>query len=195
MISFQKKIIVVTAPSGSGKTTMVKKLLEKYPFLDFSVSATTREKRDGEEDGKDYYYISHQEFRQKIAKKAFVEWEEVYSNQFYGTLYSELERIWAKGHAAVFDIDVVGAVNIKKMFGDDCISIFIKAPDLDTLYHRLMNRRSETPQSLQRRINKAENELEMENEFDITIVNDHLPIAIREASYLVENFLLPEFYL
>jgi guanylate kinase len=194
MNSFQKKIIVVTAPSGSGKTTIVKNLLQKYSFLDFSVSATTRQRREGEKEGKDYYFITHEEFREKIKEHAFVEWEEVYAQQFYGTLHSELNRIWDKGHAAVFDIDVAGAANIKKMFGEDCLSIFIKAPDIDTLYHRLLRRKSETPQSLQKRINKAEDELEHEHEFDITIVNDDLPIAIREASYLVENFILPEFY-
>jgi guanylate kinase len=195
MISYKNKIIVVTAPSGSGKTTIVKNLLEKYSFLDFSVSATTREKREGEIDGKDYLFISHEDFRKKISNNAFVEWEEVYSNQFYGTLHSELERIWNSECSAVFDIDVVGAVNIKKMFGSDCLSIFIKAPDIDTLYSRLLNRQSESPESLQKRTGKAEKELELENEFDITIVNDQLPIAIRESSYLIENFLNVDFYI
>lgn len=182
-------MFIFTAPSGAGKTTVVKHLLEKYDALDFSISATTRQKRDYEIDGKDYYFISVESFKSKIDQDQFIEWEEVYHDQYYGTLRSEVERIWALGKHIVFDIDVKGAKNIKSIYGDKCMSVFVRPPSIDILVERLTNRNTETEESLAKRIQKVKREMAEENSFDIVLVNDVLDITLLEADHIVETFL------
>ncbi|MBK8625105.1 MAG: guanylate kinase [Saprospiraceae bacterium] len=184
------KMFIFTAPSGAGKTTIVKHLLAKYEDLGFSVSATTRNKRDHEVDGKDYYFLSVDEFIAKVANGDFVEWEEVYHDQYYGTLKSEVERVWAMGKHLVFDIDVRGAENIKKLYNDSCMSVFVRPPSVSTLIQRLTQRNTETPESLEKRVNKVKNEMSFENSFDIVLVNDLLDISLREAEHIVDTFTL-----
>lgn len=184
-----KKVIIFSAPSGSGKSTIVNHLLQKYPFLEFSISATSRPPRGEEQNGKDYYFYTADEFKDLIAKNSFVEYEEVYAGSFYGTLNSELERIWAKGHIIVFDIDVKGGRNIKKLFGDQALSIFIKAPSIEVLRKRLVGRQTDSPEAIERRIAKAEEELKYEKYFDRTIVNDNIDMAFADAEKLIEDFL------
>lgn len=183
------KLIVVTAPSGAGKTTIVRHLLKKFDSLAFSVSATTRKKRTGEVHGRDYYFIASMEFRSLIEQDAFLEWEEVYENQFYGTLKSEVEKLWKEGKNVIFDIDVKGALNVKKVYPAQTLTIFIKPPSPEILFKRLQDRRSENEDSLQKRINKAEYELTFEKHFDIALVNDVLDDALKNATKIVENFL------
>ncbi len=185
----QGKLIVVTAPSGAGKTTIVHHLLGAFENLAFSVSATTRSKRPNEEEGKDYYYINVLKFKELIAQDAFLEWQEVYENQFYGTLKSEVERLWAAGKHVVFDIDVKGALNVKKAFPDRTLTIFIKPPSSDVLLDRLQKRKSESAESLQKRIAKATFELTFEGHFDKVLVNDELALALKQAEQLVGNWL------
>ncbi len=183
------KTIVVAAPSGAGKTSIVRGLLEKHSFLAFSVSATTRKKRAHEIDGKDYHFFNNQEFQEKINNGDFLEYEEVYKNTFYGTLFSEINQIWSNNKHIIFDVDVEGALNIKEQFKEDCLNLFIKAPSLYTLYDRLKNRNTETAETLQRRIKKAEKELKYQHQFDKIVVNDDLNVAIDDASKLVCDFL------
>lgn len=183
------KLIVVTAPSGAGKTTIVRHLLATFGNLAFSVSATTRSCRENEQEGIDYYYINVQEFRELVAQNAFLEWEEVYENQFYGTLKSEVERLWAEGKCVVFDIDVKGALNIKKAFPDQTLTIFIKPPSPEILLERLKKRKSETDESLRKRIAKATIELTFEKHFDIALVNDDLAVALRQSEQIVGEWL------
>ncbi len=184
-----KKMFIFTAPSGAGKTTIVKHLLSKYNNLGFSVSATTRTKRPYETEGKDYYFMSVDEFKQKINQGEFVEWEEVYHEQYYGTLKSEIDRIWSEGKQLVFDIDVRGAQNIKKAFGDQCMSVFVRPPSVSTLIQRLTDRNTETPESLEKRVNKVKKEMAYENSFDMVLVNDKLEIAAKEAEHITETFI------
>lgn len=183
------KMVVFTAPSGAGKTTLVRHLLTKWQVFDFSVSATTRSKRVHEIEGRDYYFITVDEFKNKIKNNEFIEWEEVYENQFYGTLHSEVDRIWNNGKAIIFDIDVVGAMNLKKLYGTACFTVFVKPPSIEILYERLKSRATETPETLAKRIEKVNRELKYENSFDAIIVNDVLDIALKEAEILVGNFL------
>ncbi len=183
------KLIVVTAPSGAGKTTIVHHLLGTFEDLAFSVSATTRSPREGEVEGKDYYYINVQEFQALISQDAFLEWQEVYENQFYGTLKSEVQRLWAEGKHVVFDIDVKGAMNVKKAFPDQALTIFIKPPSTNVLLERLKKRKSESPESLQKRIAKATFELTFEGNFDKVLVNDDLMSALKEAERIVGEWL------
>ena len=183
------KLIVVSAPSGAGKTTIVKHLLEVHDDFAFSVSATTRPKRSGEIEGVDYYYISPERFRKLIEEEAFVEWEEVYDNQFYGTLKSEIERIWALGKYIIFDIDVKGALNIKSIFNDQVLCIFVKPPSWEVLLKRLQDRKTEDLASIEKRIKKAKLELEFEDRFDYILVNDKLEVAFKEAEKVVSDFL------
>jgi len=184
------KLVVFSAPSGSGKTTIVKAILEKDIFnFEFSVSATSRKKREGEINGKDYYFFSVDEFKTKISEKAFVEWEEVYKNQYYGTLHSEIERIRKRNKHVIFDVDVAGGVNIKRIFKDDCLSVFIMPPSIDELEKRLVKRGTETPESLNKRISKAEFELTFSEKFDISIINDNLDQAIEETTEVIREFL------
>ncbi len=183
------KLIVIAAPSGAGKTTIVHHLLKTYTNLAFSVSATTREKRHNEEEGRDYYFKTADEFRDLIRQSAFLEWEEVYRGQFYGTLKSEVERLWAAGKCVVFDIDVRGALNIKKEYPQEALTIFISPPSVEELFKRLKNRKSESAESLQKRMDKTAYELQFKNLFDVVIVNDSLKKALKTAEELVSNWL------
>ncbi|GLR17945.1 guanylate kinase [Portibacter lacus] len=188
-MDFKGKMFVFTAPSGAGKTTIVRHLLKTYDFLDFSISATTREKRDHEENGRDYYFMSPEEFRYRAENDEFVEWEEVYEDQFYGTLKSEVTRLWENKKHIAFDIDVRGATNIKKLYGDDCLAIFVKPPSIETLISRLERRRTESEESLKKRIARVKREMNYENSFDRILVNDLLEVTFKEAEFIVEGFL------
>ena len=183
------KMFVFTAPSGSGKTTVVRHLLKKYDFLDFSVSATSREKRPHEVEGKDYYFLSEEEFRTKIDEGAFLEWEEVYDNQFYGTLKSEVDRVWESGKHIVFDIEVNGATNLKKMYKDYALAVFIKVPSFSELVKRLKARKTESASSLKQRIKRIKRELTYEESFDAVLINDTLEVTLKKAEDIVMQFL------
>lgn len=183
------KIIIITAPSGSGKTTIVKRLLEKSSTLAFSISACTRQPRLGEQHGKDYYFLQENDFKQKIEQDAFIEWEMVYTGKYYGTLKSEVDRIWSEGRAPLVDIDVQGALNIKSLYQEKSISIFIKAPSIPELRNRLVNRGTETEHTLKERLDKAEHELSFAEQFDRIIVNDNLERAIEETMAVIDEFL------
>ncbi|MBL7794491.1 MAG: guanylate kinase [Saprospiraceae bacterium] len=183
------KLLIITAPSGAGKTTIMRHLLDRFDRLAFSISATTRNRRPHEVDGRDYYFISIDQFKQKIVKDAFVEWQEVYENQYYGTLKTEVERLWAQGKAIVFDIDVKGALNLKNAYPQQSLSVFVKPPSREALLERLSARRTETDESLRKRLARADEELAYENKFDIVIVNDILDNALQEAETVVSAFL------
>lgn len=184
------KLIIFSAPSGAGKTTIVKRLLEKYgDKIAFSISASTREPRAGEVDGTDYYFISKEEFLHRIAKKEFVEFEEVYSGTFYGTLRSEIERIWEEGKAVIFDIDVIGGLHLKRKFGDNALAVFVQPPTLDVLIDRLRGRGTDSEEKLKERIEKADKELAYADKFDVILKNDNLEDACNEASDLLINFV------
>lgn len=182
-------MIVVTAPSGAGKSTIVRHLLRKFPALDFSVSATTREPRPGEVDGTDYHFLSAADFHEKVDAGAFVEWEEVYPGQFYGTLKSEVKRLWEAGRHIVFDIDVKGARRIKKMYGSQCLTVFVKPPSFEILVERLKNRKTETEDSYKKRLERIKEELTYENAFDVVLVNDVLPLSLAEAELIAQIFI------
>ncbi len=186
----QGKLIVFSAPSGSGKTTIVRHLLN-FPELnlEFSVSATSREPREGEIDGKHYYFISLKEFKQHIKNGDFLEWEEVYRDNFYGTLKSEVERIWAKGKHVIFDIDVVGGLRIKKKFPEQTLAVFVKPPSVDELKKRLKKRKTESEDKINMRIAKASVELATAPQFDVVIKNNDLDTALQEAYNLVADFV------
>ncbi|MFT6333319.1 MAG: guanylate kinase [Halioglobus sp.] len=187
--SKEGKMFIFTAPSGAGKTTIVRHLLKTYGFLDFSVSATTRDMRDYEVDGKDYYFLTPQEFRTRVANEEFIEWEEVYEDQYYGTLKSEVDRVWESGKHIVFDIEVKGATNIKNLYGDKCQAIFIKPPSLEILIERLTNRKTESEASLKKRIARVKREMAYQDSFDAILVNDLLQVALKEAEFMVETFV------
>ncbi|WP_065219043.1 MULTISPECIES: guanylate kinase [Butyricimonas] len=184
-----KDVIIFSAPSGSGKSTIVNYLLSLDLGLEFSISATCRAPRGEEQHGKEYYFFSTDEFRQRIGKDDFLEWEEVYPGCYYGTLKSELERIWKAGHAVVFDVDVVGGVNIKKIFGDQALSIFVKAPSVEVLRQRLVGRGTDSMEKIEQRVAKAEYEMTFADKFDVVIVNDDLETALAEAEKAVRGFL------
>jgi guanylate kinase len=184
-----EKAIIVSAPSGAGKTTIVKHLLSAIPELEFSISACNRAKREGETDGRDYYFISADEFRKKIENNEFVEWEEVYPGNYYGTLKSELQRIWEKDCFPIFDVDVVGGLNLKKYFGEKALAIFIQPPSLDELKNRLIGRNTENEESLHKRIIKAKNEMTFAGMFDQIVVNKNLVFAYDQTRRLVTAFL------
>ena len=186
---FTNKLIVITAPSGAGKTSVTRFLLEKYPQLAFSVSATTRKARGKEKEGVDYYFLSGEAFQTKIQQYKFVEWEMVYEGKYYGTLKSELERIWNKHQVPLLDIDVKGAIHVQQQFPATSMSIFIDPPSVDELRRRLESRGTETPESLQARVNKASFEISFRNHFNHIIVNDNLERACSDAARLVEGFL------
>ncbi len=183
------KVVIFSAPSGSGKTTVVRRLLERFPQFEFSVSATSRAPRGEERDGVDYYFLSNEEFRRRVELGEFVEWEEVYAGTCYGTLRAEIERIWAKGHVILFDVDVVGGINLKRKFGADACSIFIMPPSIEELRRRLEYRGTDAPEVIERRIGKAAFELEKAPLFDHTVVNDCLETAVEEVTALINNFL------
>ncbi len=183
------KLIIFSAPSGTGKTTIVKHLLTKDFNMEFSISATTRTPRGQEKNGIDYYFLTPDEFRKKINADELLEWEEVYTDKYYGTLKSEVERITSKGNNIVFDVDVVGGLNIKKMYGDQAIAIFIKPPSVEELKNRLLIRGTDSMEVIQQRLDKAEEEISYANGFDEIIVNDKLENAINEVETVLSNFL------
>ena len=184
------KLIIFSAPSGAGKTTIVKHLLAKHPDkISFSISASTRTPRDGEVDGKDYYFISQEAFLHRIAKKEFIEFEEVYSGTFYGTLRSEVDRIWAMGKHVIFDIDVEGGLHLKRKFADHALAIFVQPPSLGVLEERLRGRGTDTEEKLQERVTKAKKELQYADRFDVILDNDDLDKACAEAEHLMLDFL------
>ncbi|QZE13156.1 guanylate kinase [Halosquirtibacter laminarini] len=183
------KLFIFSAPSGSGKTTIVRHLLSKKSSLEFSVSATSRSPRHTEEDGADYYFLSTDTFRQKIDEGAFLEWEEVYEGTFYGTLLEEVERIREKGNHVLFDVDVVGGVNIKNYYGDSALSIFVKPPSVEELENRLHARSTDSKEVIQKRIEKAEYELSFETKFDYVLINDQIDKAFEEAESVVDKFI------
>ena len=177
-----KGVFIFSAPSGSGKTTILKQIFEKFPNLfGFSVSATNRPARDGEIDGRDYYFLSDNQMKEKIANGDFLEWEQVYEGRYYGTLKSELDRIWSEGKVVVFDVDVKGGINIKNMLKDEAFAIFIMPPSVEELKKRLEGRNTETAESLQQRLARAEMEISKSDNFDAVILNDDLTLAVNEV--------------
>lgn len=184
------KALIFSAPSGSGKTTIVKQLLANNPTLGFSISASTRDKRGRtEQDGKDYHFLTPAEFKKKIDNGEFIEWEEVYAGNYYGTLKSEIERIWRLNKDVIFDVDVKGGLNLKKYFGDNGLAIFVKVPSFEILKERLKKRGTETDESLSRRLFKANFEMAFASKFDKILVNDDLDRAVAEAQSLYDNFI------
>jgi guanylate kinase len=184
------KVVVFSAPSGSGKTTIVRHLLRKFPQLGFSISACTRDKRGrSEENGKDYYFLTPDEFREKIENHEFVEWEEVYEGAFYGTLKSEVERIWDSGRSVIFDVDVKGGISLKNFYREKALTVFVKVPSVEVLKDRLKNRGTESEDSLSRRLFKVNFELGFQDQFDVVLVNDELESTLLKAEKIVSDFL------
>ena len=184
------KVIIFSAPSGAGKSTIVNHILRLHPEIEFSISATSRAPRGEEKHGVEYYFFTADEFRQMIAEDKFVEHEEVYPGSFYGTLKSEVERIWAKGHVIIFDIDVQGGVNLKRIFGDQALSVFIQAPSVEVLRQRLIGRGTDTQEAIERRVAKAQSEMEFAaGKFDHVLVNDDLATAYAEVEQVVNDFI------
>lgn len=184
-----RKAILFSAPSGSGKTTIIKQLSKRYDCFEFSISATSRTPREGEKDGVDYYYITYDDFKTRAAQGDFLEWEEVYQGLCYGTLKSEIERIWNNGHVIVFDVDVMGGKNLKRFFGDAALSIFVMPPSIEVLEQRLRSRGTETEEAIAKRLSRSAIELNEAPSFDVTIVNDDLQTAIDEAVKVIDQFL------
>lgn len=182
------KVMIFSAPSGAGKSTIVKHLMEKFPWMGFSVSATSRPPRGEEKDGKEYYFLTSAEFSELIEKGAFVEYEEVYPGRYYGTLKSEVERIWGHGKIVVFDIDVKGGVNLKEKYGADALAIFIMPPNVETLRERLLKRGTESPDAIETRIARAAEEIGYSNLFDIVLVNDDLQECLNKAEAIAGEF-------
>lgn len=185
----QGKCIIFSAPSGAGKTSIVKHLLKVRNDLEFSISACNREKRSDEEEGKDYYFLSTEEFKQKIDNKEFIEWEEVYADQYYGTLKSEIDRIWTKGKHVIFDVDVVGGLSLTRYFKEKALAIFVKAPSVEALEKRLRSRGTESDEKIAKRLGKAKQEMDYAKWFDVELLNDDLAKACREAEMMVGAFL------
>lgn len=184
------KLIIFSAPSGSGKTTIVQHLLKDNPNLGFSISATTRNPRaEREEHGKDYYFLSREDFERRISNDEFAEWEEVYNGIYYGTLKAEIERLWGQGKDVIFDVDVIGGLNLKKVYGHKALAIYVDTPDFDHLEQRLRLRATETEEKIQQRLAKASHESKFKNEFDIILLNAKLETALVDAQQLVGSFL------
>ncbi|WP_353165159.1 guanylate kinase [Empedobacter brevis] len=183
------KLIVFSAPSGAGKTTLVRYALEKLDHIKFSISCTTRDKREGEVHGKDYYFLTPEEFKRKISNDEFVEHEEVYRDNFYGTLKSEVDRITSEGNSVIFDIDVIGALNIKNLYGEQCLTVFVNPPSLDVLKERLISRNTESEDKLKQRIDKAGIEIEKAKEFDVILLNDDLETAKAKTLEIITDFI------
>ncbi len=188
-INERDKLIIFSAPSGSGKTTIVHRLMERYDWLEFSVSATSRAPRGVEEHGRDYYFLSDKEFEAAIAGDAFVEWEEVYAGTRYGTLRSEMERIWSKGNTILFDVDVKGGLKLKSIFGDRALAIFVMPPSVEELRRRLEGRATDAPEVIEKRVAKAQTELSYADQFDKIIINDVLEDAVAQTANAVEEFV------
>lgn len=184
-----KKVVIFSAPSGSGKSTVVSHVLPLHPEMEFSVSATSRKPRGSEQDGVEYLFYSADIFRKLVEMDKFVEYEEVYKDNFYGTLKSEVNRIWSKGHVIIFDVDVKGGVNLKKYFGDRALSVFIQAPSVEALRQRLINRGTDSPEAIEARVAKAAEEMTYADKFDYILVNDDLETALKEAEQVVDKFL------
>jgi guanylate kinase len=183
------KAIIFSAPSGSGKTTIVRHLLENNPDLGFSISASTRDRRGRtEEHGKDYYFLTPEQFKRKIDTNDFIEWEEVYEGNFYGTLKSEIERIWNSGKNVIFDVDVKGGLNLKKYFGEKALAVFVKVPTIEMLKARLNDRGTESNESLSRRLFKANFEMSFQDKFDVVLINENLEKSLKEAQRLYDGF-------
>lgn len=189
LCSSLNKVIIFSAPSGSGKTTVVNHLLKTIPQLGFSISATTRKPRANEEDGREYYFLDVNDFEEKIRNNEFLEHEEVYQGIFYGTLKAEIERLWKHGRTVVFDVDVVGGMNLKKQFGDQALSVFLRPPSLEILMDRLRKRSTEVEHQLQMRIEKAKYELQFEKNYDVVLVNDILEDTLLKAEEIVRTFI------
>lgn len=183
------QVIIFSAPSGAGKSTIVRHLLEKFPTLEFSISATSRAPRGKEKDGREYYFFSVDQFETKIKNGDFVEYEEVYQGSYYGTLKSEVRRIWDKEHIIVFDIDVKGGVNLKRLYGKNALAVFIMPPSIDVLRERLVSRGTDSPENIEKRISKAAEELTYKDKFDKILINDNLESALKEAEKLVSDFI------
>ena len=183
------KLLIFSAPSGSGKTTIVRRLLEQFSNLEFSISATSRAPRGVEKNGVDYYFLSAEEFAEAVAANKFVEWEEVYKGTCYGTLRSEMERIWNKGNVILFDVDVMGGIRLKEIFGNDAMSIFVMPPSIEELRRRLEGRGTDAPEVIEKRIAKASFELTKAPKFDRQVVNDDLEVAVAEVAAIVKNFI------
>ncbi len=184
------KLVILSAPSGAGKTTIMKHIIRDFPQLEFSISATSRAPRCGEQHGVDYYFFSGDEFRKAVDKDQFIEWEEVYAGTHYGTLKSEMERIWASGKSIIFDIDVKGGINLKRIFGSRALSIFIMPPSIEELEKRLVGRGTDSAEAIARRVAKASVEIEDAKSFDIIVVNDELERAIGEVENAIKGFLM-----
>lgn len=183
------KLVIFSAPSGAGKTTIVKRLLEKFSDLEFSISACSREKRSGEKEAMDYYFLSTGDFKRKLENDEFLEWEEVYKDHFYGTLKAEIQRIWNKGKHVIFDVDVKGGLSIKKYYNDQALAIFVMPPSVRHLKERLKGRSTESEKNIETRLDKAEEEINFAGEFDKILINDELEKAVQEATDLVDGFL------
>lgn len=181
-----------SAPSGSGKTTIIREILKRFDCFEFSISATSRQPREGERDGVDYYFLSPETFAQRVEAGDFLEWEEVYAGTRYGTLKSEIDRIWDNGHVIIFDVDVNGGMNIKKYFGPDALAIFVMPPSVAVLSQRLRSRGTESEEAIAKRLARSAEELKMSDRFDVTVVNDLLENAVNETQKIINNYLMKE---
>ena len=187
-----RKAILFSAPSGSGKTTIIREILKRFDCFEFSISATSRKPREGEKDGVDYYYLSLEDFDARVKRGDFLEWEEVYQGTRYGTLKSEIDRIWDNGHVIIFDVDVKGGMNIKRYFGDDALAIFVMPPSIEELERRLRSRGTEAEEAIVKRLNRSAAELKEAKHFDMTIVNDDLSKAVDETEHAIKKYLFNE---
>lgn len=185
-----RKAVMFSAPSGSGKTTIIREILKRFDCFEFSISATSRKPREGERDGADYYFLSSETFEQRVQAGDFLEWEEVYAGTCYGTLKSEIDRIWDNGHVIIFDVDVNGGMNIKKYFGSDALAIFVMPPSVEVLSQRLHGRGTESEELIAKRLSRSKEELKMAGHFDVTVVNDVLERAVDETQEIIKNYLL-----